>query len=93
MGTTAQRDAAPSTGFIRWNTTLEQAEIYSGSTWGSVGGGATGGGPDAVFQLNSPSMTTSYSIPSGKNAMLVGPLGIPTGITLTVPTGSRLVVL
>ena len=38
VGTTALRPASPSTGDIRYNTTLEQAEVYSGSIWKAVGG-------------------------------------------------------
>ena len=37
-GTTAQRPVVPSTGDIRYNTTLGQAEVYSGSIWKAVGG-------------------------------------------------------
>jgi hypothetical protein len=33
VGTTAQRPGSPSTGMIRYNTTLGIAELYDGSTW------------------------------------------------------------
>jgi len=39
-------------GMIRYNSTLATFEGYSNSNWGSIGGGATGGGSDAVFNLN-----------------------------------------
>ena len=52
------------------------------------GGGATGGGADQVFFQNSQNVTTSYSIPSGKNAMTAGPITIDAGVTVTIPTGS-----
>jgi hypothetical protein len=39
------------------------------------------------------SITTSYTIPSGSNAMSVGPLTIAPGQTVTVPTGSRWVII
>ena len=32
-GTTAQRDSSPVTGYLRWNTTLNAAELYNGSAW------------------------------------------------------------
>ena len=92
-GTTAQRDVTPSTGYFRFNTTLGKFEGYTGSAWGSVGGGATGGGSDDVFVQNTQVVTTSYTIPSGKNAMSTGPLTINSGVVITVPTGSRWVVL
>jgi hypothetical protein len=62
------------------------------ATW-SVGNGATGGGGNSIFYENDKIMTASYSITAGKNASMVGPLNINTGVTLTVPTGSRLVIL
>ena len=51
VGTTAQRPGSPSTGDFRWNSTLGSAEIYNGSAFAAVGGGAgaTGGGSDEVF--------------------------------------------
>lgn len=38
-GTTAQRKASPTTGAIRFNTTLTTWEGYQGSTWTGLGGG------------------------------------------------------
>jgi hypothetical protein len=43
--------------------------------------------------VNSATITESYSIPSGSNAMSAGPITINTGITVTVPTGSTWVVV
>lgn len=87
-GTTAERDGSPLTGYFRFNTTLGKAEIYTGSAWGSVGGGATGGGTDEAFVENSNTITTNYTISSGKNAMSAGPMTINSGVTVTVPSGS-----
>lgn len=36
-GTTAQRSATPSTGMLRFNSTLGQYEAYAGTAWGSLG--------------------------------------------------------
>lgn len=58
-----------------------------------MGGGATGGGTDKVFSENSRTVTTTYSITAGKSAMCVGPLTINTGVTVTIPSGERLVIL
>lgn len=84
---------APATGMIRFNSTLATFEGYSGTAWGSIGGGATGGGSDAVFNLNDKVVTTSYTIASTKNANSVGPLTINSGVVITISTGSRWVVL
>ena len=86
-GTTAQRPT-PATGHFRFNTTLGKPEIYNGTGWGSVGGGATGGGSDEVFVENGRTVTTNYTLSTNKNASSVGPITINSGITVTVPAGS-----
>jgi hypothetical protein len=92
-GTTGERDGTPSAGYFRFNTTTGTFEGHNGSAWGSVGGGATGAGGDTVFSENSMIVTTSYTLTSGKSASSVGPITINSGATVTVPSGSRWVVL
>ena len=94
VGTTAQRPGSPATGELRFNSTLGSAEIYNGSSFTAVGGGAgaTGAGGDEVFFESDTNVTTSYSITSGKNAHTVSPV-INSGVTVTVPSGSLLVIL
>lgn len=43
--------------------------------------------------MNANTNTTSYSIASGQNAMSVGPFTTASGTTITVPSGSRWVIL
>ena len=93
VGTTAQEPGTPTTGMIRYNTDYATFEGYSGTAWGSIGGGATGGGGDQVFVENSTVVTTSYTFPTGKNAMSVGPITINGGVAVTVLSGQRWVVL
>lgn len=92
-GTTAQRDGTPAVGYFRFNTTLTKFEGYNGAAWGAVGGGATGGGSDDVFVENGQTVTTNYSITSGKNAMSAGPVTVGSGIIVTVPVGSSWVIV
>jgi len=92
-GTTAERPVSPANGQIRYNTTTSQFEGYQGGAWGQLGGGATGGGGDEVFVENSTTVTTSYTLTTGKNASSVGPITINSGATVTVPSGQRWVVL
>ena len=87
VGTTAQQPT-PVTGQIRYNTSNNQYEGYGASAWGSLGGGATGGGGNQVFVENDQNVTTNYTITSGKNAMSAGPITVDSGVTVTVPTGS-----
>jgi hypothetical protein len=43
--------------------------------------------------VNSYTVNTSYSIPSGSNAIAVGPVTVAGGASVTVPSGSRWLVL
>ena len=95
-GTAAQRDGTPNAGYFRFNTDLASFEGYNGSTWGAIGGGgggATGGGSDQIFVENDQVVTTNYTIPADKNAMSTGPITINSGVTITVSTGARYVVI
>lgn len=70
---------------------LLDRKLFSKNADGDVfqlGGGATGAGQDDVFYENSQSVTTDYTISTGKNAMSAGPIEIDDGITVTVPDGS-----
>jgi hypothetical protein len=92
-GTTAERPVSPVNGEIRYNTTTNQFEGYQGGEWGQLGGGATGGGGDEVFVLNSRVVTVDYSFPADKSAESVGPITINSGATVTVSSGERWVIL
>lgn len=87
VGTTAQRDGTPAQGMIRYNTTTLSFEGY-GSAWGAIGGGATGGGTDAWALEHDNTITTNYTIGTGKNVINAGPMTINSGVTVTVPSGS-----
>ena len=93
-GTTDQRDGSPAVGMFRHNSTLNQFEGYNNGAWGAIGGGAgaTGGGTDEVFFESDQTATTSYTLSSGKNAHTVSPT-INNGVSITVPSGSILVIL
>jgi len=87
VGTTGQRPASPDIGMVRYNSTTTKFEGYNGS-WGSLGGGATGGGANSVFFENDQSVTNDYTIPSTKNAGTFGPITVDSGVTVTVSSGS-----
>lgn len=92
VGTTAERPTA-STGQIRYNTTLTQFEGYGASSWGTIGGGATGGGSNKAFYENDVTITDNYTITTSKNAMTAGPVTIDNDVTVTVPDGSSWIVI
>lgn len=85
-GTTGQRPTGAA-GMIRYNSTLGQFEGY-GAAWGTIGGGAKGGGSDDIFYENGQTVTTNYTLTTNKNAMTAGPVAINSGVTVTVPSGS-----
>lgn len=91
-GNTAGRPAAGQ-GKVYFNTDLNRFEGHNGSAWGSLGGGAVGGGSDAIFYENDQAVTTNYTITSGKNAMSAGPITINSGVTVTVSAGSTWVIV
>jgi hypothetical protein len=54
---------------------------------------ATAGAISGVFYQNSQNVTSNYTITSGQNAMSAGPITVNTGVTVTIPTGSRWVIV
>lgn len=87
-GTTAERDANPKDGYIRFNTDLGGYEGYKLGNWLPLGGGATGSGTDDVFYENSQVVTESYTITAGKNAMSTGDITVGVaGVAITSIVG------
>lgn len=81
------------TGYIRFNTDTTQFEGHNGTAWSSVGGGAQGGGSDQVFFENDQTVNDDYEISANKNAMSAGPITIDSGAVVTIPSGSRWVIV
>lgn len=86
-GTTGERPTGAA-GQFRFNTNLNSFEGHNGTAWGSVGGGATGGGTNRAFYLNDTLINSSYTIPTDQNAGTFGPVTIADGVTVTVPSSS-----
>lgn len=95
VGTTAQQPGQSNqppaaAGQFRYNSDLNQFEGYT-NAWGAIGGGggATGGGTEAIFHENENQMDQDYTIGDGAsniNAGVFGPLTI--NAVLTIPAGS-----
>jgi hypothetical protein len=68
--------------------------VYDGTYWvlagGGGGGGAEAGG--AIYE-NTKSINANYTITTNKNGFSVGPITVASGVTLTVPSGSRYVIM
>lgn len=56
-------------------------------------GTVAGTGTNKAFVETDTTISQSYSISSGKNAMTTGPITINSGVTVTVPNGSRWLIL
>ena len=67
--------------------TVTEAKLASDFT------GATGGAGNHVFFLNEKTVDTSYTIPTDRNAHSAGPITINSGVTVTIPSSSSLVVI
>lgn len=74
-GTTAQRDGSPAAGYLRFNSTTGQAEIYTGSAWSAVGGG-----PGTIVQVVNATANTSTTSTSTTYA--------DTGLTASITPSS-----
>jgi hypothetical protein len=61
-------------------------------SWGTAGG-ASGAGGDDVFYENGQTVTTSYTLTAGKNALSAGPITINSGVTVTVGSGQSWVIV
>jgi hypothetical protein len=88
VGTSGQRPT-PATGQVRFNTTDTQFEGYNGAAWSSIGGAAAGG---AVYE-NKQSIRANYTMSTDYNGESVGPITVDSGVTVTIPSGSRWVIL
>jgi len=89
-GTEAERDGSPAIGYLRFNSDSASFEGYDGTAWGSIGGGASAGG--AIYE-NADSITANYTIASGVNGHSVGPITLDSGVTVTVSSGQRWVIV
>jgi hypothetical protein len=67
---------------------------YNGTNWilsgGGSGGGAAAGG--AVYE-NNQNITQNYTMTTGKNGMSAGNITVDSGVTVTIPSGSRWVIV
>ena len=68
--------------------------VYNGTNWLLSGGGGSGGASagGAVYE-NTQTINQNYTMTTGKNGESVGPITIASGITVTIPSSSRWVVL
>ena len=57
-------------------------------TWSAAAAGATGGGSDEWALEHDNTITTTYTIATGKNVISAGPITVNAAATITVPASS-----
>ena len=77
------------------STTPNKLKIYNGSAWVETGGGGypSGGGSDEWALEHDNTVTTSYSIGSGKNVVSAGPVSVNASAVVTVPSTTTWVII
>ena len=89
VATSATRPASPVANQTILQTDTSTLLSFIGGAWVEISGtGASGAGVDKVFWENDLTITTSYTLTTGKNAGTFGPVTINSGVTVTVPSGS-----
>lgn len=88
-GTSAQRSGSPVDGMLRYNSDLDSFEGYVDGVWGGIGGAQAGG----AIMTNKSTASVSYTIASGENGLSVGPITVGSGVTITVSTNQRWLIL
>ena len=58
-------------------------------TWAEAGGASA----DGTIYENATTISSDYTLTTGKNGMSVGAITLATGVTVTIPTGQRWVIL
>lgn len=89
VGTTAQEPGTPSTGMLRFNTTLNQFEGYNGASWGGIGGASAS---NAIY-VNNQNISSSYTFAADTSGSSTGPITLAAGVSITIPSGGRWVIL
>ena len=97
-GTTGNRPTGISVGTMRFNTSLDSAEIYkaddgTGSAgWSPVAGGGPSLGTDSIIRTNPTTISENITVgPTAgnefANGMSAGPITVASGFTVTVESG------
>jgi len=77
-GTTAQRPGSPAAGQFRFNTTINDAEVYDGTNWARMGIA-----PPTFSSVDYPGDDTALD-PAGNQSLIINGSTFNTGVTVTI---------
>ena len=83
--------ASSTTSFLTAPTSANTALVWNGSAFVWVAG-TTPLANGCVYE-NGQTITSNYTMTSGNNGESAGPITVSTGVTVTIPSGSRWVIL
>ena len=98
VGTTAQRPVGVTAGTLRYNSEIDNAEIYVNDIgdgtagWAPVAGGGPSLGTDSIIRTNTTTISENITVgPSAgnefANGMSAGPITVGNGYTVSVESG------
>ena len=67
--------------------------IYDGDKWVGVSDSSGAGAVNGSFYESFIDIVSDYTVASGKNSMVAGPITVNDGVTITIPDGSTLIVV
>ena len=70
-----------------------ELRLTAGELTELFGSTVQGGGTDNVFIENDTTVNFNYTVTTGRNALSVGPITVAAGVTVTVPSGKRWLIL
>ena len=81
----AARTAAipsPTEGMLTYLQDVDALQVFTGSEFEAIGGGASGAG--GAINLNNNEITADYTFDANTNGVSAGPITIASGVTVTV---------
>jgi hypothetical protein len=93
FGNTTQNAVVNSTGLYVNGQLFESGGGGGGYYKGNLGPQGNTNNVQNLFRINSNTQTNNITISAGENALTVGPIAVNTGVTFTIDTGGRAVII
>lgn len=87
--TTGTRPSSPPTGETGYNSSISALETWTGTAWSS----APVVGASGTILINNQNAAANYTFSANTSGTSAGPIALANGVTVTLPTGSRWVIL